>query len=260
MDSSYTIPNDWERADERLAALGESYDQTSADAVVRLGLRRGWHCLEAGAGGGSFARRLCAQTLPGGRVLAVDADTRHLGDLPALGAEVAQLDLVDGDVPQNAFDLVHTRLVLLHIRERDRVLERLVRALRPGGVLLVEEHDVFGTLDELPGAYGQIWPLFRRVGEAGGLDASWARRLPELLAGHGLESVQAHAEIPFFRGGTPLARVWNLTWLQNRPQLLEHGATEEQVDAARAELDDPARWFYCPAMVRASGRKPKEVS
>jgi hypothetical protein len=31
--SSYTIPNDWERADERLAALGESYDQASADAL-----------------------------------------------------------------------------------------------------------------------------------------------------------------------------------------------------------------------------------
>lgn len=66
--------------------------------MVRLGLRRCWHCLQSGAGGGSFARWLCAQARPAGRVLAVDADTRHLGDLPALGGEVAQLDLVAGDL------------------------------------------------------------------------------------------------------------------------------------------------------------------
>ena len=253
---SYTIPNDWARADERLAALGASHDEASAAAVLKLGLQRGWHCLEAGAGGGSFARWLCSEALPGGRVLAVDADVRHLGDLPALGGEVTQLDLVDDELPEDAFDLVHTRLVLLHVRERDRVLARLVRALRPGGVLLVEEHDVFGTLDAMAGAYGQVWPFFRRVGEAGGLDATWARRLPELLATHGLEDVHAGGEIPFFRGGSAQARLWNLTWLQNRPQLLELGATEEQVDTARAELDDPGTWFHSPAMIRASGRRP----
>lgn len=59
-------------------------------------------------------------------MLAVDADPRHLDDVPELGGEVAQLDLVADDLPQQEFDFVHTRLVLLHIAERDRVLARLV--------------------------------------------------------------------------------------------------------------------------------------
>jgi len=251
----YTIPNDWERAEERLGVLGEAFDPGSRDAAARIGVGPGWHCLEAGAGGGSFARWLCSRVLPSGRVVAVDLDARHLQDLPALGGEAAQLDLVRDDLPEAAFDFVHTRLVLLHIAERELVLDKLVRALRPGGSLLVEEHDVFGVLEDIPGAYGGLWPIFRRVGEAGGLDATWARGLPEQLARRGLEAVEASAEIPFFSGGSALARLWSLTWLQNRLEIQRAGATEELLDAAQGELADPARWFYCPAMVRASGRR-----
>ncbi|MEU2258619.1 class I SAM-dependent methyltransferase [Nocardia xishanensis] len=134
-DRYYTLPNAWDFADERLALLGAAYDSGSIALAQRLGVKAGWRCLEAGAGGGSFARLLRSAALPGGRVLAVDADPRHLADLPGLGGEVAQLDLVANDIPERAFDFVHTRVVLLHIADRDIVLERLARALAPGGVL-----------------------------------------------------------------------------------------------------------------------------
>ena len=256
----YTIPNDWERAAERLGVLGAAYDAASRAAARQLGLRGGWECLEAGAGGGSFARWLCAQVLPGGRVLAVDLDPRHLHDLREHGGEVAKLDLVTDALPGQRFDFVHARLVLLHIAARERVLDKLVRALKPGGAILVEEHDAFGVIEEMSGAYGRVWPLFRRVGERGGLDATWARRLPQHLERRGLEEVAAAAEIPFFRGGSPLARLWQLTWLQNRPELLQLGATEELLDAATGELADAGNWFYCPPMIRATGRRPAAES
>nr|WP_245668735.1 hypothetical protein [Nocardia xishanensis] len=70
--------------------------------LLGLGVKAGWRFLEAGVGGGSFARWLCSAALPGGRVLAVDADPRHLADLPGLGGEVAQLDLVANDIPERA--------------------------------------------------------------------------------------------------------------------------------------------------------------
>ncbi len=39
-------------------------------------------------------------------------------------------------------------------------------------------------------------------------------------------------------------------------QLVAHGASPDLIAAARAELDDEQRWFYCPAMARAWGRAP----
>lgn len=252
----YTLPNDWDFADERLALLGAAYDPASIELAQRLGMRAGWRCLEAGAGGGSFARWLCRATSPGGRVLAVDADPHHLADLPELGGEVAQIDLVADELPERAFDFVHTRLVLLHIAQRDTVLERLARAVAPGGLLVLEESDVFGVLAEMQGAFGDVWRMFKRSSEIGGADQTWARALPERLQALGLLDVEASADIPMFRGGSALARMWNLTWAQIHEHLVQLGLPPEVIVAAQAELDDEQRWFCAPPTVRAWGRAP----
>lgn len=250
----YTLPNAWGRAQQRLALLGEAFDPKSIALARDLGVGPGWRCLEAGAGGGSFARWLCAATAPGGRVLAVDADPRHLRDLPRLGGEVAQLDLVADDLPEHAFDFVHTRVVLIHITQRDLVLEKLARAVAPGGLLVLEEDDALGAPEQMTDAYGQVWQCFRRMSESAGLNAMWARDLPARLQGLGFHDLTANAEIAFFAGGSTLARFWSLTWVQVHDRLLAHGATADLIGAAHVELEDPRRWFRGPATVRVCGR------
>lgn len=256
-DPHYTLPNDWDFAAERLALLGAAYDPASIALAQRLGVGAGWRCLEAGAGGGSFARWLCGVALPGGRVLAVDADPRHLSDLPGRGGAVAQLDLVADELPESAFDFVHTRFVLLHIAQRDIVLQRLARALAPGGVLLLEEGDGLGVLHEMPGAFGEVWRAFARSSETAGANQAWARNLPTHLEALGLVDVQANAEIPMFRGGSAIARMWNLTWVQLHETLIAAGVAPTVIAAAQAELDDEQRWFYAPPTVRAWARAPR---
>ncbi|KAF0844972.1 methyltransferase family protein [Nocardia caishijiensis] len=193
--------------------------------------------------------------LPGGRVLAVDADPRHLTDLPGLGGEVAQLDLVADDIPSGAFDFVHTRFVLLHIADRDVVVQRLVRALAPGGVLMLEEGDGLGVLDAMPSAFGEVWRAFARSTETAGASQSWARNLPTQLDALGLVDVHAEADIPMFRGGSPTARMWNLTWTQAHDALVGSGVRPEVIATAQAELEDNRRWHFAPPTVRAWARR-----
>ena len=45
------------------------------------------------------------------------------------------------DPPDETFDLVHARLVLVHVPDRDRALRTMAEVLRPGGWLLVEDAD-----------------------------------------------------------------------------------------------------------------------
>ncbi|MGV9411509.1 class I SAM-dependent methyltransferase [Nocardia sp. NPDC003693] len=259
-DPHYTLPNGWDFAAERLALLGAAYDPESTALARRLGVDAGWRCLEAGAGGGSFARWLCRTVLPGGRVLAVDADPRHLADIPGLGGEVARVDLVGGELPEREFDFVHTRFVLLHIADRDIVLERLVRALAPGGVLLAEEGDGLGVLDQMPGAFGEVWRGFARSTEIAGANQSWARNLPARLEALGLVDVRAEAQIPMFRGGSPAARMWSLTWAQVSDALVPLGVSPGTIAAAQAELADEQRWFHAPPTVRTWGYLPAAYS
>ena len=100
-------------------------------------MQPGWRCLDVGAGGGSLTQWLCERVGPRGSVVAVDADTRFLDKLGAANLEVRRADVVHEPLPERAFDLVHTRFLLQHLPERERVLEKLARAVKPGGLLVV---------------------------------------------------------------------------------------------------------------------------
>jgi ubiquinone/menaquinone biosynthesis C-methylase UbiE len=116
----YALPNAWELSKQRLELLEACHDPSSFARARALGVGPGWRCLEAGAGNGSFARWLAMRVGETGRVVAADIDTRLVGDLDALPrAEVRRIDLVEDELPRAEFDFVHTRMLLLHIPERD---------------------------------------------------------------------------------------------------------------------------------------------
>jgi SAM-dependent methyltransferase len=249
----YALPNAWELARRRLALLEECHDEASFRRAAALGVGPDWDCLEVGAGRGSFARWLAARARS---VLAVDLDARLLADLTAPNVEVRQLDVAAEELPHDAFDLVHTRLLLIHVPQRDEVLRKLVAALRPGGVLMVEEDDVYPIRATQGGAYREAWEAFLAMTAAAGLADEWARGLPEQLDGLGLAGVEAELDGQLFRGGSAPAEFWSLTWLQARDRIAAMGIPPEVVDRGREALADRRRWYRGPVKVVAWGRRP----
>ena len=73
--------------------------------------------------------------------MATDLDTRFLETLSIPNLEVRRHDIVTDPLPESTFDLIHVRLVLVHLSQWESVLERLVAALKPGGWLVGEEFD-----------------------------------------------------------------------------------------------------------------------
>jgi ubiquinone/menaquinone biosynthesis C-methylase UbiE len=130
----------------RLEAAEDLMDDGTIRVLERLGTRSGWRCLEVGAGGGSIARWLAERVAPLGHVVATDINTRDLKTSGHATLEVRQHDIVADPIEEAAFDLVHARLVLEHLRERDQVLDKLARALRPGGWLVVEDVDYVSAI------------------------------------------------------------------------------------------------------------------
>jgi SAM-dependent methyltransferase len=169
MTARYTFPIAWELARRRLELLEACHDPGSFRRAAALGVGPGSRCLDAGAGAGSFARWLVDRT---GDVLAVDIDVRLVEEIAAPGLEVRRHDLAHDELPRGEFDFVHTRLVLIHVPERDAVLRRLADALRPGGVLLVEEDDIY-PLATTKGAYREAWDAVLELTGAAGLDGEW---------------------------------------------------------------------------------------
>jgi SAM-dependent methyltransferase len=248
--TSYAFPNAWALARRRLELLEACHDPSSVRHAEPLGVGPGWRCLDAGAGGGSFARWLASRVGESGSVVAADIDTRLIEDLAAPNLEVRQMDLTTDELEIGEFDLVHTRLFLIHVPAREQVLRRLVAALRPGGILMVEEDDVYPILGTATGDYRAGWDAFLAVTSEAGVDPVWARVLPERLDQLGLHGVDAAVDTQFFRGGSAPAEFWSLTWLQVRDR-----ADADAIDRGRAALADTARWHHGPAKLIVWGRR-----
>ncbi len=252
---SYVVPNSWEHARRRLELLETCYDAASFRRAAALGVREGWRCLEAGAGHGSYARWLGSQVGAAGSVIAADLDTRLLAGITEPNIEVRQLDLVCDPPPGGQFDFIHTRMVLTHLPAREQVLRRLCAALRPGGIVMVEDLDAFLVLATAAGAYREAWLAVIQACRAAGIDMGWARDLPSRLRRPGLAGIGAEADVPLFRGGSDHARFWSLTWQQVRDRVIAAGEPARVIDQGIADLGDEQRWFCGPAMVTAWGRR-----
>ena len=257
----YPMWNGTEDEAARLAKLQGLHDEATVRRLRRLGTGPGWRCLELGAGAGSMARWMAGQVGPTGAVVAVDRDAAQLW---AVAQETVNLSVVEDDLttmsfPEAAFDLIHSRSVLMHVEDADAVVGRLIPALRPGGVVLFEEADgapVDSAVDPPAPFVAVMAPLARRW--------TWARGLPDLLERLGLEEVRDDVRDGPVTGGSPVGAFWQHTLRSVRGLLTDPAAggrpataeDDAAYDAMLALLDDPS--FVMPFALRhnVSARRP----
>jgi len=192
---------------------------------------------------------------PTGHVTAIELDARFIRSLDLANFDVREENVVDADLPPATFDLVHTRWTLMHIPERERVLQKLVDCLAPGGTLFVEEPDAISvrTLDR-SGFRSLSERVFEIVQERGS-HPDWSRDLPFKMASLGLGNVRAEGETPYFRGGSELAEFWRISWGRVRDAVARTGTDITQWDRELAELDDSTRLFVSPMTIAVIATK-----
>ena len=263
--TTYAFENARALQPERLRLLAALLDEGTFRLLERLGVQPDWRCLEVGAGGGSVAAWLCDRTAHGGSVLATDLDTTVLRELTRPNLEVRVHDVLRDELPEREFDLVHARLLLAWLADRERGLQRMLAALRPGGCLLVEEMD-FHSIAPDAGLDPATRALFCRVidahnavlAEQHAFDPFCGRGLDRALSTAGLARVESEGRLWIWRGGQPGGTVWRLTLIQLREQLIEHGrVTASEVDAIIDLCDDPGLAFMSQATIAAWGYRPR---
>ena len=241
--SGYLLDNRALEAEQRFDSLAALFNPVTFRHVEMLGISDGWRCWEVGVGGPSVPRWLAERVGPSGHVLATDIDVRWAQEIGYDHVEVRRHDVANDDPPAGAFDLVHARLVLIHVPQRERALEQMVAALRPGGWLLVEDFDPAMQPFACPDAYGPEQQLankvrdgFRSLLAERGADLEFARRLPRLLRAAGLVEVQADAYIPLaLPAGVELEKA-NVS--QVRDQLIARGhGTIGEIEAHLTALE-----------------------
>ena len=251
----YLLDHDWELEPHRLALLEHHADPTSGRRLQATGLSTGWRCLEVGAGRGSIARWLANEVGPSGEVVALDLDTSLLAGLDQPNVEVLCGDVLEVELPGASFDLIHTRLVLMHIPARRRAIERMVSLLAPGGWLVVEELDWMAVQAEPDAERVALFEAFREALPT--IDFECGRALLSEISEAGLIDTAADLRVDVIEGATALGRWEQLSVQALSEEVLSAGtATEEQIDEHLGRLEDPDYHGYGFTWVGARGRRP----
>jgi SAM-dependent methyltransferase len=260
-DEGYLLDNRQAQAGERFSAMARLFDPVTFRHVDRLGIGRGARVWEVGAGGPTVPEGLARRVGPQGYVLATDLDTSWLPDDAPY--EVRRHDVAtDPPPPEAPFDLVHARLVLLHVPARATALAGLVRALRPGGYLLLEDADPALQPLACPDEHGRAQRLanqvrrgFRTLMADQAADLAYGRTLPRLLRAAGLEEVGAEVFFPL--GGRVCAELERATVEQVRNRLLMTGlASPADLYEHLANVDAGLLDLAPAPLVSAWGRRP----
>ncbi|MFJ3642268.1 methyltransferase [Streptomyces sp. NPDC090108] len=257
----YLLDNRQSEAGERFDAFASLFDPTTFRHLERLGVGAGWRCWEVGAGGTSVVTWLAKRTGPTGKVVATDIDTSRLAAAARPPVEVRTHDVGAEEPPGEGFDLVHARLVLVHVPDRDRALRSMVKALRPGGRLLIEDADPALQPLLCPDEHGPEQQLanrlrqgFRKLLADRGADLSYGRRLPRLLREAGLRQVEADAYFPMTSAAC--AALESATVRQIRDRLVSAGlADDEEIDRHLANVEAGGMDLATAPMISAWGRK-----
>jgi len=240
----------------RLKAVEEFLDEGTIRIFERLGVGTDWKCLEVGAGAGSIALWLAQRT----QVVATDIDTRHL-DVHHANMEVLEHNIVADPLEESTFDLVHARLLLEHLRERELVLDKLTRALRPGGWLVVESVDyVSGVAIGDFGAeeHERVLSARLRLFRESGLDPDLGRQLPSHLRARGLVNLGNEGRVWVMEAGSAPARWFQLSLAHLRPRLVGSGKVSDAAVGRSLDVMEDPRWSaYSPIVLAAWGQRPR---
>ncbi|HEX5540819.1 MAG TPA: methyltransferase domain-containing protein [Micromonospora sp.] len=258
--SQYTFDNATPEAARQVRLLAEILDGHSIDVLARAGVAAGWRCLDLGAGAGSISTWLADRVGPDGRVLALDTDPRHIGQHERL--ELRAVDVTEADFGTDEYDLIHARLLLMHLPQRREILRRMVRALRPGGLLVLSDWDCTQTESmlvrsspEATEAFSAFQAALLTLGAANGASATWAGEAPLAMLDAGLVDVESEVHNRLWTGGEAGCLLHASNSRQLEAVLLKFGVTAKQLTVLREAMEDPETFAWSYPMVTTVGRR-----
>ncbi len=253
----YTLSHELVGERQRLALMSSLLDPIERARFASLAVRPGWRCLELGCGNGSIAQALAVAVAPTGHVVASDIDLAYIADLRMPCLEVRRIDILQDVIEEGCYDLVVARALLHHLTPARKALERMVAALKPGGVLLSIEPDMLPCTVTEPDAMRAFWRGWLEWSVEAGIDYSIGRKIPAWLDSLGLEDVAGEGHTAQFNGGSSWASYWTATIRELTPALLKSGhVTGEMLEKFHSCYLDPHYWTSIMTFIENWGRKP----
>lgn len=248
---------------ERLRIQGEAIAPDAATMLDRIGVGPGWRCLDLGCGPGGITALMSARVGPSGRVVGLDSDQvflaharRHAAD----NVEFVAGNAYGSQLPGGTFDLVHMRFVASTAGNPEVLFKELIRLVRPGGFVAIQEPDM-AALNCYPPhpAWERLKAALEGAFSSVGADIRLAQRLFALARHAGLRDVQYRPFIVGVRSTDPFVDYLPSTVESLRGTILSRGLLspallESSLAECRGHLRDPDTVFTTYAVAQVWGR------
>jgi ubiquinone/menaquinone biosynthesis C-methylase UbiE len=190
----------------RLSVIARVLEPTTEALLKRAGVRKGIAAVDAGCGGGDVTFTLARLVGRDGHVTAIDLDEEKLtlARAEAEAQAIAHVRFEAGDVsmpwPVKNADMVYARFILTHLPDPHVLLREAMAALKPGGVIAVEDIDISGRFSYPECAsLDMAAELYMTLSRRRGGDPMIGRRLGLLLEEAGFDQVETTVVQPFSR-------------------------------------------------------------
>jgi SAM-dependent methyltransferase len=243
--------------------------QPAAEAMLDgIGIEPGWSCLDLGCGAMGILGPLSQRVGPNGRIIGVDADQRslnvaqeYLHDQHLTNVELLERNVLQTGLPDATFDLVHERFVLPYVTPPEPLVQEMVRLVRPGGWVVIQEPDNTPWTFYPP---DPRWSRFKAILIAAFAlrgDIDIGQRTYGMLRHVGLTDLQIRAAALALPPQHPYMHMPLMAMAALRPHILQHGLAqpdelEELVAYVTKEASNPHAVQITFITTQVWGRKP----
>lgn len=193
-DKDYLLGvNDYEL--KRLDFQHGVWSEVTDGFLDRLNIQQEWKVLDAGSGPGFVSFDIRERIGDTGEITALEPSEMYLSHFKTYAAEKgwtnakAILGTVEtAELPENYYDLIFSRWVIGFVPDSELFIARLMRALKPGGILALEDYAFHGlNLYPSGGDYDKLAPYALEYWKYTGGDLRIAERVPEMFKKLGLK-------------------------------------------------------------------------
>lgn len=200
-DDTYALGRSAEE-ERRLQRQSLVYDPATRRLFEAAGIGLGMKVLDLGSGAGDVAMLVAQMVGPTGTVIGVDMNPKivETARKRAASAGYTNITFVVGDVqelsPDDEFDAVVGRLVLMYLRDPAATLRLLVAHLRQGGVAAFHEAQLISRGEAYPPSRltEQVYRWATQGFAYAGVETAMGMKLHQVFVNAGLEQPQMQVD------------------------------------------------------------------
>jgi SAM-dependent methyltransferase len=254
---------------QRLRLQAQVWEPAAAEFLASLDVAPGSTALDLGCGAMGALRPLSRSVGHAGTVVGLDRDPIQLAAAQAFvdEAALANVTIMQGDafnigLPAGHFDLVHVRFLFAPVGHDTALLAEMLRLLRPGGIIAIQEPDASCWNVSPPDpSWTALKTAILAAFRAGGGDFDAGCRTFGMLQAAGVQQLSQRNAVLALTGRHPYKRLPLQFASSLRSRILDADCmSEPRLEACLSDVsrlaEDPGSVMTSFIVTQVAGRKP----